>query len=254
MPRPFLIIDGYNLMHACGMARHQYGPGDLERCREWFLNYVARRLTQAERGRTTIVFDAGEAAPVDAPRRYVRGEMQIRFADRGTDADSLIEELIADHSSPRQVQVVSGDRRLQRAARRRRAAWIASGDFAARLKSREDRQEADRASPKDSRHPKFTGQLPAGEVQQWMKVFGDVQTSPESAESAGAAIEPPAKPARAPVPSKPPLEPETRETPAGESEKDGTSTSTPEELRFWRSRVAELLNEEEGSGASPSSD
>ena len=31
MPRD-LVIDGYNLMHAAGLARATYGPGDLERC------------------------------------------------------------------------------------------------------------------------------------------------------------------------------------------------------------------------------
>ena len=31
MPLPYHLIDGYNLLHAAGLAREKYGPGDLER-------------------------------------------------------------------------------------------------------------------------------------------------------------------------------------------------------------------------------
>src|SRR5580693_6455746 len=63
MLRHYLIIDGYNLMHACGLARKSYGPGQLRQCRVQLVRYLARHLTSPERERTTIVFDAREAPP-----------------------------------------------------------------------------------------------------------------------------------------------------------------------------------------------
>ena len=69
MATPFRIIDGYNLMHAAGMARRRYGPGDLERYRNRFIRLVAARLTEEERARTTIVFDARDPH-VDGPREH----------------------------------------------------------------------------------------------------------------------------------------------------------------------------------------
>src|SRR3954470_17152587 len=98
MSRPYLLIDGYNLMHSAGMARRDYGPGQLERCRRQLLAYLAGHLTGPERERATIVFDAAEAPP-DLPREMVYAEMSVRFASPGKDADDTIEEIIAAHSA-----------------------------------------------------------------------------------------------------------------------------------------------------------
>ncbi len=62
--RPYLMIDGYNLLHAAGLARRRYGPGQLERCRAQLLAWLAKHLTDGERERTTVVFDAAEAPRV----------------------------------------------------------------------------------------------------------------------------------------------------------------------------------------------
>ena len=58
MAAPFLIVDGYNLLHAAGLARMLYGPGDLERARQRLLSLLAERLRSDERRRCRIVFDA----------------------------------------------------------------------------------------------------------------------------------------------------------------------------------------------------
>ena len=68
MSASFLIIDGYNVMHAAGLAREKYGPGDLARKRTELLFKLARRLTTEERQRCTVVFDAIDAPP-NLPRR-----------------------------------------------------------------------------------------------------------------------------------------------------------------------------------------
>lgn len=108
-----LLIDGYNLMHAVGLARRRYGPGDLERCRDRLLKWLSRNLRDSERLRTTVVFDAKDA-PVAGNLDLHFRDMTIRFAGKEAEADDLIEALIEYHSAPKRLIVVSGDRRLQR--------------------------------------------------------------------------------------------------------------------------------------------
>jgi len=169
---PFLIIDGYNLMHAAGLARPSYGPGDLERCRHRLLRLLVTFLDDRERDRAKVVFDAWEA-PEGLPRRMNFEGLQVRFADPGHDADSLIEELILAHSAPRQIIVVSGDRRLQRAAHRRKAKFIGSIAFLDEIVQRTPRR--DRREGSDEPHPKYEGGLTQGELAHWMELFGDVE-------------------------------------------------------------------------------
>jgi len=128
MGAPFIIIDGYNLMHAAGVARARYGPGELEICRRRFLRLLASRLSEEALLRTTVVFDAF-ASTDDLGRHPTDGPVTVVFAPAGTDADSEIECLIASHTAPRQLLVVSGDQRLQKAAGRRRATAVDSHVF-----------------------------------------------------------------------------------------------------------------------------
>ncbi len=60
MARYYHLIDGYNLMHAAGIARVRYARGDLERCRNRLLLKLSELLTEDERQRATVVFDAGK--------------------------------------------------------------------------------------------------------------------------------------------------------------------------------------------------
>ncbi|MFW6169271.1 MAG: NYN domain-containing protein [Planctomycetota bacterium] len=115
----WLLIDGYNLLHASGV----FGKGgrtSLESSREALLDWLGQVLDDAQRRRTTIVFDAHDAPP-GLPRSARKHELRIHFSPRGTEADDMLEELIRDHSSPRALTVVSSDHRLHRAARRRKA-------------------------------------------------------------------------------------------------------------------------------------
>lgn len=171
MAGSFLIIDGYNLMHAWGLARQTYGPGDLERLRERFLRELAGRLTDEEQKRTTIVFDASGETPADVSSIQKHEKMRVVYAESEVDADTRIEQIIARHSAPRQIRVVSSDRRLQRAARRRRGKFVTSERFVGELQ---------RASPDASSKPlpreleaKFTGELTETEMAEWLEIFGE---------------------------------------------------------------------------------
>jgi uncharacterized protein len=144
----WILIDGYNLLHASGV----FGSGGrtpLESSREALLDWLGAELTDAQRQRTTIVFDAREAPP-GLPRSGEKHGMRICFAPRGHEADELLEELIQEHSAPRSLTVISSDHRIQRAARRRRAKPLDSDQWVASLRQH---SSADRQSPGTAPEP-----------------------------------------------------------------------------------------------------
>lgn len=130
----WILIDGYNLLHASGVFG-TVGRTSLEASREALLDWLGEVLTDAQRQRTTIVFDAREAPP-GLPRSGKKHGIQIHFAPRGCEADEMLEDLIRDHDSPRGLLVVSSDHRIQRAARRRRAQSIDSDRWVAEFRHR----------------------------------------------------------------------------------------------------------------------
>jgi predicted RNA-binding protein with PIN domain len=179
MSVPFLLIDGYNLLHAAGLARVRYGPGDLERARTRLLGMLCEKLSPAEQMRCTVVFDAGEAAP-DAAREMKHHEVRVLFAPPGLEADDVIERLIAEHSAAKQLLVISGDHRLHKAARRRGARPIDSDPFWERLRDRPDARttlipEAAPTAPRQS-------QTTSSQTAAWLREFGEISIDELAAE------------------------------------------------------------------------
>ncbi|MBI1346505.1 hypothetical protein GC163_09465 [bacterium] len=177
---PFLVIDGYNLLHAAGLARLRYGPGDLERARHRLLAMLCEKLDVAEQIRCTVVFDA-QNSPIDSVREVRHQELRVIYAPVGTDADSEIEEIIAHHSAPKQMIVVSSDHRLHKAARRRGALPTDSEPFWERLRKRADVRTAlvDDATPtKPTSKPATVNPVTA----QWLAIFGEVSVNEIAAE------------------------------------------------------------------------
>ena len=173
MRRTFLLIDGYNLMHAAGYTRAEYGPGQFQDQRNRFLAYLTDHLSRIDRRNGLLVFDAHHA-PAEWSRGVatVRG-LSVQFSPHGIDADTEIEAILAGHPAPRQVRLVSGDRRLIAAAKRRGARPVTSDGFldelvAAEQKSpsRRDADAAPIAEPAKS--------TPGGD---WSDYFGDIDLS-----------------------------------------------------------------------------
>jgi predicted RNA-binding protein with PIN domain len=162
-----LLIDGYNLLNAVGIIGRGVGPGSLERARLALMNFLAESLEQEELPRTTVVFDAQDPPP-GLPRELVHRGITVRFASQYDDADSLIEELIRRDSSPRRLTVVSGDHRLHRAARRRKARAVdADVWYAEMVRRRQQRRRS--ASDVPARPPV---PLLAEDVDYWIRQFG----------------------------------------------------------------------------------
>ena len=96
----------------------------------------------------------------------------MRFAAPGKDADDTIEELIAGHSAPRQIRVISSDHRLQRYIQKRRGNFSDSEDFVQELERRgpiaepqESQAEPSASPPKRERET---------DTEHWLAVFGEM--------------------------------------------------------------------------------
>ena len=112
---PFLI-DGYNLLYALGMAGRQTEPQAFERARRELLDRLSAAHGEAAR-EVRVVFDAVNVAG-DGDNDEEHGGLRVRYT-RGRPADDAIEELIRQEPVPKRLVVVSSDRRIQTAARRR---------------------------------------------------------------------------------------------------------------------------------------
>lgn len=227
---PLFIIDGYNLLHAAGLARASYGPGDLEQCRQRLLGLVASGLSPKQRTRTIVVFDAKDPAIPDSPPSEQQG-MLVWFAEGSGDADEVIERLIAAHTAPRRLCVVSGDRRLQRAARRRRAQFVDSEAFLRQLLISRRRTEP----PPQDPCPKQSGVVTPAELTYWLREFSDVDPQQVKDEFNGL---PPAT--QAPMGADHDLRGSGRHCPGNCVGRD----ELEDELAFWEQRLEELLDNE----------
>jgi predicted RNA-binding protein with PIN domain len=105
-----LLIDGYNLLHAAGLA-----GSNRRAARRRLLDWLADSARTHPADRIRVIFDAQDG-PSESPEADHRG-IRVRFAFRRT-ADDLIEELLAA-GQPFDTTVVSNDSRLHEAARRR---------------------------------------------------------------------------------------------------------------------------------------
>ena len=160
----FLLIDGYNLMHASGVFPPG-GSGELQRARRAFLDQLVRRIGPKRAARTTVVFD-GREAPPHAPERLTFRGLTVLFSRRGLEADALLEEILARHTHPKNLTVVSSDHRVQRAAKRRKATAADSDVWWSDLAAHGSRDAADSEDHKD------LGGLGELDAKHWLKFFG----------------------------------------------------------------------------------
>ncbi len=166
------LIDGYNLLHAMGVLTGRVGPRGLEKAR---LALLARllALNADDPGRVTVVFDAAHARP-GAEREHDHEGIHVLFALQ-EEADDVIEAIIRRESTPRQLTVVSDDRRLKEAARRRHCAALGCLDYLEQV----------------GRPPRPASALPAGEApakpqgvsaevaRRWLEEFADLADDPK---------------------------------------------------------------------------
>lgn len=173
-----LLIDGYNLLNVTGIFA-QAGPGtELHRTRLALLTFLASSIEKRERAETTIVFDAA-GAPAGLPRTTTHEGITVHFAQRHSDADEMIEDLLERCAAPRSLLVVSSDHRVQRAARHRGASFVDSEKwYSERLAiCRQRRAIEDDGSAKPS------GEMTRDELNYWLGEFGGFSSQKDESNS-----------------------------------------------------------------------
>ncbi|MCA8999987.1 MAG: NYN domain-containing protein [Planctomycetaceae bacterium] len=248
-----LIIDAYNLMHYAGFVRRHYGPGDLERARDRFLKKLRKQLTEEERRRTTVVFDGTQQADSDQ-RDFQQFGMTILFSPFGLEADDVIEELIRQHSHPKQLIVVSSDHRLHRAAKARKANPLDSEVF---LDTYEERKRTVAPERRESTSPvDIPEDVSEEELNQWLSEFGgvdpeEIRRSVEREARQQKKTETKPAVSQTPPPSTSPLKNSSEATSSSTShvpadtelEETVPLVLNDDELAFWEKRIAELFEE-----------
>jgi predicted RNA-binding protein with PIN domain len=167
------LIDGYNLLHAVTSLGPRLGPDELRRRRKRFLNDLAHRLGPVEASHATVVFDARDP-PAQLPLQSRHKGMTVIFAVAEEDADTRIEEMIREHAAPRSLTVVSSDRRIRRAAARRKARAITADEFWGQLRARPGPQP-----PPPDVQPAEPPPLTEEESAYWQQEFRELAESPE---------------------------------------------------------------------------
>jgi len=160
-----LLIDGNNLMHALRGAGADVGREGLCRLLAAFAG---------GRQRVRVVFD-GPAPPAGLAEQIDRDGIAVEYAGRSSADDVLIDAIAAD-TAPRRLTVVSTDRVIRRAGRRRRCTIARSEDFAETLlRALEDRPPRRPAEPAEKRRG-----LTPEQSRAWLKEFGlDGEPTPE---------------------------------------------------------------------------
>ena len=133
-------------------------------------------LTDLQRVNTCVVFDATKP-PKGRPSSFLVEGVSVCFATEHAEADDLLEEMIASHTAPRNLMVVSSDHRVQAAAKRRGCGFCDShtwlddlldGKVASACKSN---QQAEQGRAGDGAE-KPNRVVSEEQVDAWLKEFG----------------------------------------------------------------------------------
>ena len=156
-----LIVDCYNVLH-------QTMPPMLAGLDEGALCRALGRTPWASpaAGGITVVAD-GRPKPLRAEASPVES-VELVFAGSSRSADDLIIDLIAADSAPRRLTVVSSDRQIRAAARRRRARDLPADRFIDKLCGHLRRGET---RPPPPGRP-AVDPLPPELVERWKRAFG----------------------------------------------------------------------------------
>ncbi len=154
-----VIIDGHNLLHSIHKEERDFEPvSDV-----WLCRILGRYLNQInEKGE--VVFDG--TGPRDKSGFDNINNLEVFFAGISCDADTVIEDKIAANTAPKRLTVVSSDRRLRDAARKRKAIVVKSEVFWESVQKQLSRKKKVKEPP-----AKRKG-ISDSETEQWLDFFG----------------------------------------------------------------------------------
>ncbi len=166
----FLIIDGYNVLHTCGLIRGE----KLADARARLLEILRRNIDETNRKRATVVFDS--SLPQET-RCETIAEVLVEFASDHHSADERIAQLIRQHSASKQLTVVSSDHEIQRVARSRGARVVDSEEWLESLQNRSASESGGNAAT-DPSLAKPNVKLSAEEIREWSSLMGANEAVP----------------------------------------------------------------------------
>jgi len=239
-----LIIDAFNVLHTDGvLPAHLADPGVPGLVRLLATSRYAKRDI-------TIVCDGGGSA---ARSGVKMNPVRILYSGGGREADDVIEDLIERFHRGNELEIISSDRRLRKAARKKKARCTDSTEFLRNLA-----EDARRTPREFTNSPRIQVPLDVYSVAAWCQEFGfdpnlvhtaNQQKNPEPSQkptevpeekppttglSERLQIELPQKPAVPPPPQSP-------TAPAEQPKKPNLSKIDPlliEALEEWRDRLS----------------
>jgi predicted RNA-binding protein with PIN domain len=153
-----VIIDGYNLLRSIQKSDEQAElTNEIQLCR------VVGRYLKITGQTGEIIFDG--TGPSGKFEFEDISNLETFFVGLSTDADTVIENKIQASTAPKQLTIVSSDRRLRDAARKRKATLVKSQVFWNKLQ-----RQLSRKSKIKEPAAKRLG-LTESETKQWLKFF-----------------------------------------------------------------------------------
>src|SRR5437763_3001329 len=149
------LIDGNNVM-AQRVGWHR----DKPKARRGLMDELAR-FAQERRVRVAVVFDGAPEKHFADGASY-KGVVRVFYAERGSNADERIKQMVEQSCERRTLVVVTSDRALADYVRRCGARVVRSGEFRKRME-----EAAVDTSHQDADEPSVNGEL-----NDWMRYFG----------------------------------------------------------------------------------
>ena len=125
------LIDGHNLIGAGALPIALSDPDDESKLIGWLQGYHMLYPNES----LIVVFDAGRESG-GAASSQTRDGVTVRYAPRGTTADTVIVKTLEKLKNARSITVVSSDNAVRKAAMMHGAKLLSSPEFAARLNER----------------------------------------------------------------------------------------------------------------------
>ncbi len=131
---PWLIVDGYSLLHRPGPPPDRGAGPRFGLARDALVRRL-ERLAGRVCDRMTIVFDGrGERV---APGEIAAGPVEVLFSPATLTADSVIERLVLASQAPAQITVITSDRLERETVEAAGAQSLSCGDFLALCEAEE---------------------------------------------------------------------------------------------------------------------
>ena len=155
-----LIIDGYNLLRAVqNLTEQSFNITDVQLCR--IIGEYLYRIKKKGR----IVFDG--IGPKDKTAFNNLKNLEVVFSGSSHEADDIIEKLVLENTAPKNLTVVSSDRRVKAAAKKRKATAVDCVDFWTEVIKIFEKKQKRQVEPPG----KFIG-ISEAETEYWLREFG----------------------------------------------------------------------------------